>query len=40
LNAARGADVEFVRAFEGRGRFVRLREGKNEPLDLNLLVGR
>jgi hypothetical protein len=38
----RGAweSVEFVRAFEGRGRFVRLREGTNEPLELNLLVGR
>ena len=31
---------EFMRAFEGRGRFVRLREGKNEALDLNVLVGR
>jgi Carboxypeptidase regulatory-like domain len=38
----RGAweSVEFLRGFEGRGRFVRLREGKNEPLDLNLVVGR
>jgi hypothetical protein len=31
---------EFMRALEGRGRFVRLREGKNEALDLNVLVGR
>jgi Carboxypeptidase regulatory-like domain len=31
---------EFMRAFEGRGRFVRLREGKNDPLELNVLVGR
>jgi hypothetical protein len=38
----RGAweNVEFLRAFEGRGQFVRLREGMNESLDLNLLVGR
>jgi hypothetical protein len=38
----RGAweNVEFLRAFEGRGQFARLREGKNESLDLNLLVGR
>jgi hypothetical protein len=31
---------EFMRAFDGRGRFVRLREGKNEALDLSVLVGR
>jgi carboxypeptidase family protein len=31
---------EFMRAFEGRGRFVRLREGKNESLDLNVVSGR
>jgi hypothetical protein len=38
----RGAweSVEFMRAFEGRGHFVRLREGKNDPLDVNLLVAR
>jgi hypothetical protein len=38
----RGAweSVEFLRAFEGRGRFVRLREGRNDSLDLNLVVGR
>jgi Carboxypeptidase regulatory-like domain len=38
----RGAweSVEFIRAFEGRGQFVRLREGKNDSIDLNLLVGR
>jgi hypothetical protein len=38
----RGAweNVEFLRAFEGRGQFVRLREGRNESLDLNLLAGR
>jgi len=29
-----------MRAFEGLGHFVRLREGKNDPLDLNLVVGR
>jgi hypothetical protein len=31
---------EFMRAFEGRGRFVRLREGKNEPVELSMIVGR
>jgi len=31
---------EFIRAFDGRGRFVRLREGKNDALELNVLVGR
>jgi len=31
---------EFMRAFEGRGRFVRLREGKNESLDLSIVSGR
>jgi hypothetical protein len=31
---------EFVRAFEGRGRFVRLREGANDPIELNLVSGR
>jgi hypothetical protein len=38
----RGAweNVEFLRAFEGRGRFVRLSEGKNDSLELNLQVGR
>jgi hypothetical protein len=38
----RGAweSVEFMRAFEGRGQFVRLREGRNDVLDLNLLAGR
>jgi hypothetical protein len=38
----RGAfeSVEFLRGFEGRGQFVRLREGKNDVLDLNLLAGR
>jgi carboxypeptidase family protein len=38
----RGAweSVEFPRAFEGRGNFVRLREGRNDSLDLTLLVGR
>jgi hypothetical protein len=38
----RGAweNVEFLRAFEGRGQFVRMREGMNESLDLDLLVGR
>jgi hypothetical protein len=34
------ADVEFMRGVEGRGRFVRLREGKNEPLELNSLTTR
>jgi len=33
-------NVEFLRAFEGRGQFVRLREGKNEAIDLHLLIGR
>jgi hypothetical protein len=38
----RGAweSAEFMRAFEGRGQFVRLREGRNDVLDLNLLAGR
>jgi hypothetical protein len=38
----RGAwqNPEFMRAFEGRGRFVRLREGKNESLDLSIVSGR
>jgi len=31
---------EFMRAFEGRGRFVRLREGQNDPLELSVVVGR
>jgi hypothetical protein len=31
---------EFMRAFEGRGRFVRLREGKNDPLELSVVAGR
>ena len=31
---------EFMRAFEGRGRFVRLREGKNEPLELSVVTAR
>jgi hypothetical protein len=34
------ADAEFMRGVEGRGRFVRLREGKNEPLELNSLAVR
>jgi hypothetical protein len=38
----RGAweSVEFLRAFEGRGHFVRLREGNNDPLELSVVVGR
>ncbi len=38
----RGAweSVEFLRAFEGRGHFVRLREGKNDALDLSMVSGR
>jgi hypothetical protein len=38
----RGAweSAEFLRGFEGRGLFVRLREGRNDTLDLNLLAGR
>ena len=38
----RGAweSVEFMRAFEGRGQFVRLREGRNDAMDLSLLAGR
>ncbi len=31
---------EFLRGFEGRGRFVRLREGKNDPLELSVVAGR
>ena len=29
---------EFLRAFEGRGRFVRLREGQNDPLELSVIT--
>ena len=31
---------EFMRVFEGRGRFVRLREGKNDPVELSVVAGR
>ncbi len=31
---------EFMKAFEGRGRFVRLREGQNDSLDLSMVTGR
>jgi hypothetical protein len=31
---------EFMKAFEGRGRFVRLREGANDPLELAVVTGR
>lgn len=31
---------EFMRAFEGRGRFVRLHEGRNDPLELAVVIGR
>ena len=31
---------EFMRAFAGRGRFVRLREGNNDPLELSVVAGR
>jgi hypothetical protein len=31
---------EFMRAFEGRGRFVRLREGKNDSIELNVITSR
>ena len=42
VDLERGAweSPEFMRAFEGRGRFVRLREGKNEPVELSVIVGR
>jgi hypothetical protein len=33
-------NIEFLRAFEGRGQFVRLGEGKNDSLDVSLLTGR
>ena len=35
----RGAwqNAEFMRAYEGRGRFVRLREGQNDPLELSVM---
>jgi hypothetical protein len=38
-DAERGAwqTPEFLRAFEGRGRFVRLREGQNDPLELTVI---
>jgi len=40
--AERGAwaNADFMRSFESRGRFVRVREGKNESLDLTVLSGR
>jgi hypothetical protein len=31
---------EFMRAFEGRGRFVRLREGRNDAIELSVVTGR
>ena len=31
---------EFMRAFEGRGRFVRLREGPNDAIELSVVAGR
>jgi hypothetical protein len=31
---------EFLRAFQGRGRFVRIREGKNESIELSVIAGR
>ncbi len=31
---------EFMRAFEGRGRFVRLHEGRNDALELSVMTGR
>jgi len=36
----RGAwqNPEFLRVFEGRGRFVRLREGQNDPLELSVIT--
>ena len=42
VDLERGAweSPEFMRAFEGRGRFVRLREGKNEPVELSVIAGR
>ncbi len=38
----RGAwqNAVFLRAFEGRGRFVRLREGLNDPLEVSVISGR
>jgi hypothetical protein len=38
----RGAwqNAEFLRAFEGRGRFVRLREGRNDPVEVSIISGR
>jgi len=31
---------EYMRAFDGRGRFVRLREGQNDALELDVVTGR
>jgi len=31
---------EFIRAFEGRGRFVRVHEGRNDSIELSVIVGR
>jgi len=31
---------EFIRAWENRGRFVRLREGTNDPIELNVITSR
>jgi hypothetical protein len=38
----RGAwqNAEFMRTYEGRGRFVRLREGPNDPLELAVISAR
>jgi len=35
----RGAweNADFMRAYEGRGHFVRLREGQNDPLELSVI---
>jgi hypothetical protein len=31
---------DYMKAFEGRGRFVRLREGKNDSIELSVVTGR
>ena len=34
------ANADFMRPFEGRGRFVRVREGKNDALDVTVVSSR
>jgi hypothetical protein len=34
------ANADFMQSFQNRGRFLRVREGKNDPLDLTVQSGR